>query len=144
VHDRDIERLVRRFYAEAWNRWDDGAVDALLAESFAFRGSLGDEVRGRDGFRAYRDKIRAALPDFHNEVVDLVASGERAAARLRYSGHQRGELLGIAATGAWITYEGAAFFTASGGCLHRVWVLGDLDNLRRRLERAAGGPDEPG
>jgi len=131
-----VDELVRRFYAEAWNRWSDAAVDELLDEELSFRGSLGDAVRGRGGFRGYRDKVRAAFPDFHNEVVDLVAAGDRAAARLRYSGHHRGEVLGAAPTGALVEYEGAAFFTARDGRIHEVWVLGDVDGLRRQL---AGG-----
>jgi steroid delta-isomerase-like uncharacterized protein len=133
-----VEELVRRFYAELWNRWDDAAVDEVLDEEFVFRGSLGDEVRGRDGFRRYRDKIRAAFPDFHNDVVDLVTGADRAAARLRYSGHHRGEVLGLAPTGARAVYEGAAFFTARDGRLRAVWVLGDVDGLRRQLTAAAG------
>ena len=55
--------LIERFYARAWNSWDDAAVTGLLDERFVFRGSLGDEVTGRDGFRGYRDKVRAAFPD---------------------------------------------------------------------------------
>lgn len=133
-----MEELVRRFYTEVWNRWDDTAANEVLHERLVFRGSLGDQVRGRDGFRSYRDKIRAAFPDFHNEIVDLVSSGDRAAARLRYSGHQRGEALGVAATGARIVYEGAAFFTARDSQLAEVWVLGDLDGLRRQLAASSG------
>jgi steroid delta-isomerase-like uncharacterized protein len=129
----DIRTLVRRFYEEAWNAWDDGVVEEILATDFVFRGSLGDEVRGRDGWRAYRDKIRAGSPDFHNEIVDLVLSPNRAAARLRYTGHHRGDLLGVPATGRAISYSGAAFFTARDGELSAAWVLGDLDSLRRQL-----------
>jgi steroid delta-isomerase-like uncharacterized protein len=133
-----VEELVRRFYAAVWNRWDDTAVNELLDEHFVFRGSLGDQVRGRDGFRSYRDKIRTAFPDFHNQIVDLVASGDRAAARLCCSGHHQGEVLGIAPTGARVAYEGAAFFTASDGQLAEVWVLGDVDGLRRQLGAGSG------
>ncbi len=133
--------MVRRFYADVWNRWDEAAVDELLDEGFVFRGSLGDEVGGRDGFRGYRDKVRAAFPDFHNEIVELITEGERAAARLRYTGHHRGELVGAAPTGAFIIYSGAAFFTAREGRLIRAWVLGDVDHLRRQL--AAASPERP-
>jgi steroid delta-isomerase-like uncharacterized protein len=132
-----MEALVRRFYDDVWNRWDDAALDDLLAEDFVFRGSLGDEVRGRDGFRGYRDKVRAGFPDFHNEVVELVTEGDRAAARLRYSGHHRGAILGVAASGALVSYDGAAFFAAEGGRLRRAWVLGDVEGLRRQLTAAA-------
>ncbi len=60
-------------------------------------------------------------------------SGDRAAARLRYTGHHRGMLLGVPGTGTAISYAGAAFFTASDDVLVDAWVLGDLDSLRRQL-----------
>lgn len=130
----DESRLVHQFYVDAWNRWDDTVVDELLAPEFTFRGSLGDEVYGPDGWRDYRDAIRLAVPDFHNEVVDLVVAPGRAAARLRYTGHVHGALLGVPGRGQPIAYAGAAFFTVAGERLAGAWVLGDLDDLRRQLD----------
>jgi predicted ester cyclase len=128
-----VRGLVQRFYERLWNAWDDAAVEDTLAPGFAFRGSLGQETSGRDGWRAYRDQVRRGAPDFHNEMVDLIANGDRAAARLRYSGTHLGELLGIAPTGRCFTYAGAAFFTAQGGLLRAAWVLGDIEHLRAQL-----------
>jgi predicted ester cyclase len=129
-----IQQLVRRFYAKLWNEWDDAAVDEVLAVDFAFRGSLGQQTLGRDGWRAYRDMIRAGSPDFHNEIVDLVVAGERAAARLQYSGSHLGALLGMAPTGRRFAYAGAAFFRADRRQLREAWVSGDLAALRDQLE----------
>lgn len=131
--DAAVEALVRRFYADAWNRWDDNVVDELLSEDFSFRGSLGTETVGRAGWRAYRDAVRSAVPDFQNEIVDIVTSSDRAAARLLYMGHHHGVLLGVKGDGRPIRYSGAAFFAASQGFLTRAWVLGDLDALRRQI-----------
>jgi predicted ester cyclase len=128
---------VRRFYGHAWNRWDDAVVDELVAESFTFRGSLGDEVQGRNGWRAYRDAVRCAVPDFHNEIVDLVTAPGRAAARLRYTGHHHGVLMGQQGKGAPIDYEGAAFFRCGAGRLTSAWVLGDIDRLRGQIQGGA-------
>jgi steroid delta-isomerase-like uncharacterized protein len=125
--------LVRRFYEDAWNRWDDSVVDVLLAPDFGFRGSLGVEVEGRDEWRAYRDQIRQAVPDFHNEIVDLVTEPGPAAARLVYTGHHQGVLLGRPGTGRPIRYAGAAFFHCSDGRLLSAWVLGDLEALRSQI-----------
>ena len=127
------ERLVRRYYVDAWNRWDDAVVDTLLAEDFSFRGSLGDEVVGPDGWRGYRDMVRQAAPDFHNEIVDLIAAAGRVAVRLRYSGHHHGGLLGYPGRGQRFEYSGAAFFRCSGERISSAWVLGDIDALRRQL-----------
>jgi steroid delta-isomerase-like uncharacterized protein len=125
--------LVVRFYDQLWNSWDDQAVESVLAEQFRFRGSLGQHTVGRDGWRQYRDGIRAAAPDFHNEVVELVADGDRAAARLLYSGTHTGDLLGHPPTGRRFRYAGAAFFRAEDGHLVEAWVLGDLADLTRQL-----------
>jgi predicted ester cyclase len=126
----DLSALVSSFYRDLWNRWDDAAVPDVLAEDFSFRGTLGDRTQWRE----YRDKVRRAAPDFTNTVLDLVVQGERAAARLRFTGTHDGELLGIAATHRSFGYEGAAFFTAAGGLLAAAWVLGDIDGLRRQLQ----------
>ncbi|HET9875514.1 MAG TPA: ester cyclase [Mycobacterium sp.] len=128
VHD-----LVRRFYQRLWNDWDDAAVDDTLAANLTFRGSLGKWTSGRDEWRAYRDQIRCGAPDFRTEIIDLIVEGHRAAAHLHFSGTHLGPLLGIPATGRAFSYQGAAFFTVTDGLITDVWVLGDLDNLRRQL-----------
>ena len=128
-----INSLIETFYEELWNRWNDAAVEDTLDEAFEFRGSLGQTTVGRDAWRSYRDTVRAGSADFHNEVLDLVCDGGRAAARLRYSGTHTGPLLGLPATGRRFEYAGAAFFAADDGLLVSAWALGDLEGLRRRL-----------
>jgi len=125
--------LVHRFYDDLWNRWDDDLVPEVLDPEFEFRGSLGTSTLGRDGWRSYRDTVRAGSPDFHNEVVTLVCEGPRAAARLSYSGTHTGPLLGRPATGRRFQFAGAAFFTVADGRLVSAWVLGDLAGLREQL-----------
>ena len=109
----------------------------ILTADFVFRGSLGAEAHGRDGFRAYRDTVRAAFPDFRNEIREVLADGDRAAVRLRCSGRHRGELFGIAPTGVHITYDAAAFLRSRRTQLCATWVLGDLEHLKKQL----GGSD---
>ena len=128
------ESLVRAFYEDLWNRWDDALVDSVLSPTFEFRGSLGTSTAGRAGWRSYRDAVRAGSADFHNDVVTLICEGTSAAARLRYSGTHTGLLLGLDATGRRFEYAGAAFFTIRDGLLASTWVLGDLTTLREQLE----------
>jgi hypothetical protein len=84
-----LESMVRRFYAKLWNQWRLELAAELLAPELEFRGLLGDAVRGREGFVDYATRVRAAFPDFHNEIQELVVADERVAARLRYSGQTR-------------------------------------------------------
>lgn len=133
---KSTDELVEAFYYRLWNAWDDTAVDEVLASGFEFRGTLGIETRGRDGWRAYRDMIRSGSANWHNEIITLIAHGDRAAARVRFTGTHTGTLAGCAATGRKIAYDGAAFFTAADGMLTSAWVLGDVAALRSQLEAA--------
>ena len=48
----DPQHLVERFYNEVWNQADETVAREILAEDFRFRGSLGPEKFGQDGFIA--------------------------------------------------------------------------------------------
>jgi steroid delta-isomerase-like uncharacterized protein len=128
-----IDSLVRSFYEDLWNRWEDRLVTSVLSPAFVFRGSLGTSTVGLSEWRGYRDTVRAGSADFHNDVVSLVCEGPSAAARLTYTGTHTGQLLGFPASGRRFEYAGAAFFTAADGLLTSAWVLGDLASLREQL-----------
>ena len=126
--------LVEAFYLEVWNRADEERAWEILAESFRFRGSLGTERVGPDGFIAYMRDVHRALGDYRCIIDELVTDGNRAAARMRFTGKHRAEFLGVAATGKQVTWAGAAFFRCEEGQIADLWVLGDLVGLRRQLE----------
>jgi steroid delta-isomerase-like uncharacterized protein len=132
------QRRVRRFYDEIWNRADLTAIPDLLAADVTFRGSLGPVLTGPAEFADYVREVTAALGDYHCEIESLVADGDRVAARMTFSGVHRGPLLGISATGRQVSWAGAAFFTFADGQIADLWVLGDLDSLRRQLTQDPG------
>jgi steroid delta-isomerase-like uncharacterized protein len=130
---RDTKALVRRYYAEVWNMWNAAALEELISPDFTFRGSIGTAVNGIEQLRRYVSKIRTAFPDFHNHIEELIAEGEKVAARLTYTGTHRGELLGFPATGNKIAYSGMAIFEFAESKIVRGYVLGDTETLKRQL-----------
>lgn len=127
-------QLVETFYNVMWNTWSEATARAILTADIDFRGSIGLHVAGHEGFLGYMQTIRDAFPDFHNHIEDIIATGDRAVARLTYSGTHRGELLGRAPTGRRIEYAGVAMFTMDAGRISKVWVLGDLWGLMQQLD----------
>ena len=125
--------LVERFYDVVWNKADERAAREILDRNFIFRASLGPELRGPDGFIAYLRSVHAALENFTCTVEDLIATEDRAAAKMRFTGTHRGTFFGIAATGRPIKWSGAAFFTAHSGRISELWVLGDVEAVMRQL-----------
>ena len=128
-----LERLIRRYYEELWNGWRLELADELLAPDVRFRGSLAVEVEGVPGFKRYVELVRAAFPDFHNTVEEMVTAADRVAARLTYRGTHRGPLFGLAPTGRIVTYAGMALFRVAGGRIATGFVVGDTGRLVREL-----------
>jgi predicted ester cyclase len=129
--------LVRRFYDEVWNRQDEAVAREILHADFRFRGSLGPELRGVDGFIDYLRATHRALGAYTCIIDDLVANTDRAAARMRFRGIHRARFFGVEATGREIIWAGAAFFTSDGNQIVALWVLGDLDSVKRQLGAAS-------
>lgn len=129
--------LMRAFYERIWNAGDTGAAEDLLAEDFAFRGSLGPEMRGREAFCDYVRMVRTALDRYRCEVLDCVTEGEQVFAKMRFSGIHVGQFRGYAPTGRPVQWLGAALFRVRGPLISELWVLGDLLSLEADLNKDA-------
>jgi steroid delta-isomerase-like uncharacterized protein len=132
---RSPAELVRRFYEELWNTWDLTVADEILSPDLRFRGSLGNELEGRDAFLAYVEEVRAAFPDWHNRIDELIEAGDRVVTPLTWTGTHQSELRGIPATGRRVAYVGAGIFTVEAGLITDAWIVGDTQELWRALGR---------
>jgi steroid delta-isomerase-like uncharacterized protein len=121
--------VVAAFYEEIWNRGNVAAAAGLLSEAFLFRGSLGTELQGHADFLAYVDSVRTALADYRCEILECVAEGDRAFAKMRFWGRHVSEFRGFPPTGKPVQWLGAALFQFEGARIAQLWVLGDLANL---------------
>lgn len=128
--------LVERFYNEVWNRADEAVAREILHRELRFRASLGSERHGPEGFIGYLRAVRQALPDFICIIEELIETERKAVARMRFEGHNRGTFYGVEATGRKITWAGAAFFKTDGAQITEIWVLGDIDSVKRQLGAA--------
>ena len=78
-------------------------------------------------------EFRSAFPDWHEEVVQLVAEGDTVAGRFKCSGTHLGEFLGEAPTGRRMEVEEVYFLRAEEGRLAEFWGLEDSLGRMRQL-----------
>ena len=78
-------------------------------------------------------EFRSAFPDWHEEIVELVAEGDAVAGRFRCSGTHRGEFLGEAPTGRRMEVEEVFFLRAEDGKFVEFWGLEDSMGRMRQL-----------
>jgi predicted ester cyclase len=111
-----------RCMVEAINAGEEAsAVDELFAPS-----------AGRRVKRLFA-QFRSAFPDWHEEIVQLVAEEGTVAGRFRCSGTHLGEFLGEAPTGKRMEVEEVFFVRAEDGKFVEFWALEDSLGRMRQL-----------
>jgi predicted ester cyclase len=99
------KELIRRLYAEGFNRQDAAVAAAFYAEDAVNHGRR----VGRAGMQRVFEALFSAFPDFHYEILEETQEGERVVCKVRMTGTHRGQptlpeafggmLAGVAPTG---------------------------------------------
>ena len=131
----DRKKQVRKFYAVLWDAQDLDAMPSVLHADFTFRGSLGDEKRGHDGFAEYVEMVHTSLGDYRCVVEELVEEGDRVFAKMSFGGVHKNRFMGYEPSGKRLRWTGCALFAFRGRKMADLWALGDLKRLADQLER---------
>lgn len=125
---------ARTFWSLLWTPEGRAKLASMITPDIHFRGSLGQIVTGPAGVQGYVNILQAAMPDFSATVQDVFSDGDRIAVRIEFSGTHKGEMLGVPASGRWVTYPAIALMHMDGDRFDDVWVVGDTLHLVRQLE----------
>ena len=128
--------LIRRWFAEVWNK---GRVDAI-PEMFADNGiahGLSDDaanpLRGPAGFLPFHAQFRGAFPDIEVVVEDQIAEGDMVATRCTVRGKHEGDNLGFAATQSPVEFTGVTITRIKDGKISEAWNNFDFMKMYRQL-----------
>ncbi len=80
---------------------------------------------GVAGLREHYTSLLKGFPDLRVEIDDTIAEGEKVAHRFTFFGTQRGEFMGIPATGKQISASGMQVHLFSSGKCVEVWSVHD-------------------
>ena len=128
----------------AYERINAGDIDGfgeLLADEFVEH----DEVPGvpptKDGVLAYFGSLLTAFPDMRMDVEDLIASENKAVARVKAVATHQGEFMGVPPTGKAVEIQFIdimRFDDAGLVCEH--WGVADMLSLMQQLGVVPVGP----
>ncbi|XXX78998.1 ester cyclase [Sorangium sp. So ce134] len=128
------EIAVRRYFDEVWSRGRLEVLDELLAPGYVnHTPSTPNPPPGPGGLKPIVAAFRAAFPDLHFTIEDLVVKGDRVAVRVRMEGTQDGPLFGIAATHRHVSVEQINIELFRGGKIVEHWRVTDELGLMRQL-----------
>lgn len=118
----DPKGLIRRLVDEVINANNPGALDDIATPALA-----------RTLRRAF-DQFRAAFPDWHQDIVELVAEGPTVVARFRCIGTHQGSWQGLHPTGRTMNIDEVYFFRTTDNRISRVWGLEDTWTRYQQLQ----------
>jgi predicted ester cyclase len=90
------------------------------------------------------DQFRAAFPDWHQEIIELVTEGDTVVAHFRCTGTHQGPWLGLQPTGRTMNIDEVYFFRITDDRLARVWGLEDTWTHHQQLQRNPTNPRQHG
>jgi predicted ester cyclase len=135
MHTSDNKAVARRFFEDVINGSDlDRAGEFVTADYIEHQhlpgagGAQGIEIAKR-----FLSIMRTGFPDFRFEIEDLIAEGNKVAARVSVSGTHRGELMGIAPTGKRVTACGIEIFRFRDSKMAEHWATFDALGMLQQI-----------
>jgi steroid delta-isomerase-like uncharacterized protein len=126
--------LMVRFVEELFNQGNMGIVGEIFAPDFIEREQLPPGIPdGRKGVKVLTTMLRSAFPDFKATIDDILAEGDKVVIRMTWSGTQKGEFMGVPATGKSVSFGVIDIVRITNGKLVEHWGQMDSMSLMQQL-----------
>jgi steroid delta-isomerase-like uncharacterized protein len=130
--DRNRETVLRSY--DAANQHDIEAVLQYGADDMVIHDIPEEFGQGKEGMRRFLQTFYQAFPDYHTEVIDMVAEGDLVAAHNRITGTHHGEFLGVPASGRVVEWEDADFARFNDdGKVVEYWNSTDMLSVMQQM-----------
>ena len=127
------KNLALRFIEEVINQGKLSTLDELITADAADHSLPPGLPPGREGVKLFLGMIRAAFPDIHETVEDIIAEGDTVVTRTTWRGTHQGAFLGIAPTGKQVSVSGIDISRVAFGKFVEHWQSADNLGLLQQL-----------
>jgi predicted ester cyclase len=127
-----IVQTARR-YAAFWNTGDEAWAKLALSPEFVDRTLPDGRPQGPQGPLTASKGFRAAVPDLHAEIDDLVVAGDRASVHLHFYGHFTGQFQNLQGNGQRVDFQAFDLYRVKDGRIVENWHQEDNLTLLKQL-----------
>jgi steroid delta-isomerase-like uncharacterized protein len=136
----DHAATARRLY-DLINAGNTGAFAEHLANDFVEHEVTPGLAPTKEGVQEFFRMQLAAFPDLRMEAQDVFGSGAKVVARVKYTGTNRGDFMGMRATGKKIDVQLIDMFLfGDDGLVREHWGVVDLMAMMQQLGVVPAGP----
>lgn len=132
MYPEENKTLGRRI-VDAVNTGNLTAIDDVFAPGYVERNPAPGTTSDLEGFKQNLTKFRAAFPDFRYSIEDEIVVGDKLVHRLTARGTQKGEYMGVPATGKQASWSEIHIGRIANGKVVEHWGLGDQLGMMQQL-----------
>ncbi len=126
------ETTMRRFIEQVINNGDLPVLDEVIHPNYVYR-SPDQTLQGPEALRDLFIAYRAAFPDLHLDIEEVISAGSKTVISFTLSGTHEGEFMGIASTGRQMKVSGIILSRFENGKIIEEWELLDQLTLFKQL-----------
>ncbi len=127
--------VSRRFFEEVFGKGKLNVLDEIVAKDHinSGPGNPPELAPGIEGTKQLVTMYRNAFPDLHFTIDEQIAEGDKVVTRWTGHGTNKGELLGMPATGKSSTVTGIVIDRIANGKIAESWGIFDQFGMMQQL-----------
>lgn len=136
--------LVLQMYDEVWNKGNMDFANAAFSAQFKDHAAMRAQElpdRGRDAIIEAVNNFRQAMPDFHTQMVKVVAEDDRVMYVGRMTGTHSGKYLQVPPSGNKVEVLRIDDYRVENGKIVERW---SMFNLMALMQQMGAVPAQPG
>jgi steroid delta-isomerase-like uncharacterized protein len=126
------KNIVRR-YQDAYNTNNLDALDQVVAADVMAPKIMPGMPSGLAGAKLVHQTSLIGMPDFHTQIDELIAEGDKVVARITMTGTHSGDFWGMPATGKQVKFTGIYIARIADGKIVEHWGEEDGISLLQQL-----------
>ncbi|MDQ3705115.1 MAG: ester cyclase [Chloroflexota bacterium] len=127
------KQVVRRWVEQMCGQGKLEVAEEIFAAEVTDHNPIPNQQPGIEGQKQVLLELWAAFPDFHTEINDIIAEGDRVVLRWTGRGTHEGYFGDIGPTGRQIVYTGVDIVKIAGGKIVERWGISDDAGLLAQI-----------
>ena len=121
--DLDANRDLVKRYHNVWSNGQIADLDKIMSPDFVCHFINGIEWKGIEGAKSEISVHRKSFPDWNEEIVDIIAEGDKVVTRYKSTGTQQGKFNGMDSTGSKIGIFETSIYRIAEALLHGSFTI---------------------